>query len=321
MPSASLFPDAVQTAADSAGADSDLSNKGLGSRLPKRKGTGVAFALMKAAEAKARQDKAADYEQIVLDLEVPNWTSLFRSVPNGFLRSGLFTACSKKARAKYDGHKVASLANYDIRYSGSELRQDDFSVWIALMTRAKSQHLGDKLFFTAYSMLTELEWGVNSLGYKHLRECIERLKHTTLKIESNKGRAAYAGSLIRDYAYDAVDPNGKVLWAVRLEPDIAQLFVNETTTFLQWRKRTTLGSHSPLAQWLHGYFASHTECYPVSIAKLHELCESKEAHLRNFKIRVRRSLEQLVQENCLASYQIVNDFVHVDMPQRSLAAN
>lgn len=272
---------------------------------------------MKAQEARARLENP-NYEQAVLELVLPDWSELFRGVPNGFLRSGLFTARSKSIRNDIKGVKIASLSNFDVFYKGEELRQDDLSVWIALMTRAKKQPLGDKIFFVAYSLIKDLGWSLNSVSYARVKACIERLKLTSLKIGSKDQKSAYVGSLIRDFAYDLEDEQGNASWMIRLEPEIAKLFVNDSTTFLEWEERKALGTRSSLAQWLHGYFSSHTIPIPISIMKIHELCESGQKSLPNFKIRVRQALEQLVSSGCLQRYVITDEMVHVTKSPRRL---
>jgi TrfA protein len=291
------------------------SSQGL--RVRKGKMSGVDFANMKAKEAQARLANPS-YEQAVLELILPDWNELYRGVPNGFLRSGLFTARSKSIRNDIRGIKIASLSNFDIFYKGQELRQDDLSVWIALMTRAKKQPIGDKIFFVAYSLVKDLGWSLNSVSYGKVKACIERLKLTSLKIGSKDQKSAYAGSLIRDFAYDAIDEHGNMSWMIRLEPEIAKLFVNENTTFLEWEERKKLGTRSTLAQWLHGYFSSHTMPIPIAVAKIHELCESGQKSLPNFKIRVRQALEHLVTSGCLLRYTITNEVVHVTKAPRRL---
>lgn len=296
------------------------SSASQGSRVGKEKVSGTEFAKMKAKEAQERLSNPS-YEQTVLELVLPDWNDLFRGVPNGILRSGLFTARSKSVRNDIKGVKIASLSNFDVFYKGEELRQDDLSVWIALMTRAKKQPLGDKIFFVAYSLVKDLGWSLNSVSYARVKACIERLKLTSLKIGSKDQKSAYVGSLIRDFAYDAIDEQGDTSWMIRLEPEIAKLFVNENTTFLEWEERKKLGTRSTLAQWLHGYFSSHTTPIPISIGKVHELCESGQKSLPNFKIRVRQALEQLVSSGCLLRYVITNEIVHVTKAPRGLRAN
>jgi hypothetical protein len=57
---------------------------------------------------------------------------------------------------------------------------------------------------------------------------------------------------------------------------------------------------------------------PIAVAKIHELCESGQKSLPNFKIRVRQALEHLVTSGCLLRYTITNEVVHVTKAPRRL---
>ena len=280
--------------------------------------TSLEFAQLKARESLQKTPLQED-EQTVLNLALPAWTDEQRGIPNGFLRSGLFTASSRTLREDIKNAKIASLSNYDLTYSGSELRQDDLSLWISLMTRARGQAIGDKLFFSGYSLVKDLGWSLNSISYARAKACIERMKLTAVTIKSKNQKQAYAGALIRDYAYDESDGSGNASWMVRFEPTIARLFVNEAPTFLEWSQRKTLGTRSNLAQWLHGYFSSHSEPFPISVSKVHELSKSQQKSMANFKIRCREALELLIQCGCLVSYNInTGDMIHVVKAKRHL---
>ena len=72
----------------------------------------------------------------------------------------------------------------------------------------------------------------------------------------------------------------------------------------------------PLAQWLHGFYASHARPYPLRVETLHQLCGSEAKRLTDFKVDLRRSLEAVL-EACAAhdedfSYAIQGDLVHVE---------
>lgn len=270
-------------------------------------------------KAKAEAAKSAinvDYDQMLLQLMVPDFSDLYRGVPNPFLRGGLFTARSKSDRVSLPGVKVASLSNFDIEYKGEELRQDDLSVWMSLISRARNQPLGDKVFFTGYNLIKDLGWSMNTVSYARAKACIERLKLTSLKISSKDLKSAYAGSLIRDYAWDAIDGSGNAKWMIRFEPKIAQLFGNSNTTLLEWEERKLLGTRGTLVQWLHGYYSTHLVPIPMLVTKIHELCESEEKSIPNFTIRLRKALETLVLKEFLIRYRIEKGMVSVERSLR-----
>ena len=301
--------------ADQAVVDEPVVRQGRGLRVRSTsKPSSWEFAKAKAEAAK--NASTVDYDQMLLQLMVPDFSDVFRGVPNPFLRGGLFTARSKSERNNLPGVKVASLSNFDIEYKGEELRQDDLSVWMSLISRARNQPLGDKVYFTGYALIKDLGWSMNKVGYARAKACIERLKLTSLKISSKDLKAAYAGSLIRDYAWDAIDDSGNAKWMIRFEPKIAQLFGNSNTTLLEWEERKQLGTRGTLLQWLHGYYSTHGVPIPMLVTKLHELCESEEKSIPNFTIRLRKALETLLSIGFLVRYRIDNGLVSVERSLR-----
>lgn len=284
--------------------------KGLRSK-GSAKGSGLEFAQKKAAEALTRR-QAGNSDQAILQVMLPLWDDDRRGVPNPLIRSGLFSVRSTPKRHQFLDEKIASLSNIDVFYKGEELRQDDLSVWIALMTKARKQLLDAPIYFTGYELVKDLGWRMHSESYARAKACIDRLKFTSLKIASSNMKAMYAGSLIRDFAYDAMDEKGNAKWMVRLESKVAQMFLNENTTFLEWEQRKAIGPRASLTLWLHAFFSSHRDPLPIPVSKVHELCKSEQQSMANFKIRVRQSLETLVVIGFLVDYKVTNDMVKVD---------
>ena len=92
------------------------------------------------------------------------------------------------------------------------------------------------------------------------------------------------------------------------------LFATDQFTQIDWNIRQTLDG-KPLAQWLHGFYASHAQPLPISIAKLHTLSGSEAGELWKFTQTLRKNLDHLVdahQQHCQSfSYEIKDDVVHV----------
>lgn len=267
------------------------------------------WAKEKASEALARRQDAQ--EALVLQQVLPLWTDEHRGVPNPMIRSGLFGTKVSGNRLYLKGEAIASLSNFNIVYKGEELRQDDLSVWLALMNMAARQRFGDAIYFSGYELIKDLGWRMHSESYNRAKESISRLKANELKIQVKSGDSGYAGSLIREYAWSAMSPEGGEKWMVRFEPMIAELFREDSVTFLAWERRRQIGPRASLTLWLHSYFTSHREPFPITIQKLHELCKSDEKELRFFKRRVKASLERLVEIKFLTSFEIVGETVHV----------
>ena len=51
----------------------------------------------------------------------------------------------------------------------------------------------------------------------------------------------------------------------------------------------------PLAQWLHGFYASHAAPYPMRVETLHRLCGSEANELWKFAQTLRKALEAVAE--------------------------
>jgi hypothetical protein len=286
------------------------SRTGRGTRVSKSRGleAGLEFARKQAEEALARTRR--EVERRVLQDVLPLWDDDNRGIPNPLIRSGLFTVGNSEERKYVDKVLIHSLSNYQITYSGQELQQDDLSVWMALINMARGQAIADSIFFTGYRIIKDLGWRMHSETYKRVQASIQRLKVTGLTIHSPGKDKGYSGSLIREYAWTETDLNGNSCWMVRFEPRVIDLFQDDTTTFVEWETRKRIGTRATLALWLHAFYTSHTEPYPISVEKMHELCGSSDT-LSSFRRNVRLALERLVKEDFLSSYDVKNDLVHV----------
>lgn len=258
------------------------------------------------------------HEQLPLGL--PQWADENWGMPNSFARGSLFTAMksSNADREYYDGKTIASLSGINIEYRGQELRQDDYSVFLAILHFGRMYRLGEAVPFSAYSMLKELGWSLNSEEYVHLRECCARLSATNVTVTHDKGGSkGYAGSLLRSFAWK--DEAGQQLssWVVLLEPNIAQLFSGPTFTLINSAERKIIGGRSPLAQWLHSFLATHQKPLPISVNKYWELSASRNKDVNDFRRKIKIALSRLQEVGFLDNFTIRNDVVYVVRSPRS----
>ena len=63
----------------------------------------------------------------------------------------------------------------------------------------------------------------------------------------------------------------------------------------------------PLAQWLHGYYASHAKPHPLKIETIRELSGSSNKQKADFKRKLRDALNDLVEVGSLLSFDISDD--------------
>ena len=68
------------------------------------------------------------------------------------------------------------------------------------------------------------------------------------------------GNLIASAAKDEITQE----WVIELNPKLRTLFAPAQFTHVQWAVRHALDGQS-LAQWLHGFYASHASPYPNAI--------------------------------------------------------
>ncbi len=259
----------------------------------------------------ALQRSQSQIEQRVMQGILPLWDEENRGIPNPFVRSGLFTVGNSEKREYVVDMVIASLSNYEIKFTGAELHQEDLSVWMSLINLARAKPISEAIYFTGYQVIKDLGWRMHSDSYRRVQESIERLKVTGIKITTKGNESAYSGSLIRDYAWTERDDAGHTKWMVRFEPRISALFMEDTTTLLEWSVRKKIGTRSTLALWLHAFYTTHRDPIPNSLSKLHELCRSKDT-LSSFRRNIRNALEKLVEKEFLKSYSLDNDMLRVE---------
>lgn len=293
---------------DADGAAEEAPIKRSSARLPRSKSYDEALANVKARAADVAARKVVDYEARILQDSFPFWDDDNRGVPNPLIRGGLFGVGTSAKREFLPNMAVASLSNYEITYTGQDLQQDDLSVWMSLINLARKSPLSDKVRFTGYQLIRDLGWRMHSESYRRAQDSIERLKVTGIKIATKDKSEGYSGSLIREFAWADADENGNTKWMVRFEPRVSVLFMNDTTTMLEWETRKKLGTRATVAQWLHAFYATHRDPHPLSVQKLHELCRSN-AQISTFRRNLRNSLERLIEVGFLRSFQIINDQV------------
>lgn len=242
-------------------------------------------------------------------VQLPSWPEPTRGVPNGVLRSALFGAIKKGPRRYMEGEQIAALDGIEIRYTGQRLDQGDLDVWESVLHIVRLQAMGEKCRFTAYAMLKLLGKTDTGSNRETLHKRLMRLKANAVEVQ--QGRYSYAGSLIDDVYRDKETQE----YVLILNPKLRPLFAADQFTRIDWGVRHALNG-KPLAQWLHGYYASHAKPYPISVATLHKLCGSESVLLSDFKKDLRKALDAVTEAGAAHgqpfSNEIKDDLVHVE---------
>ena len=249
-------------------------------------------------------------------VQLPLWPEPVRAVPNGFLRSALFGAIAKGRRRYIDGEQLAALDGIEIRYTGQRLDQGDLDVWESVLHAVRLQELGSQCRLTSYALLKLMGKTDTGKNRATLNKRITRLVANAVTIK--QGRYTYIGGLIRF----AVKDEETQEWVIELDEKLRPLFAGDQFTQIEWAVRHELDG-KPLAQWLHGFYASHAKPFPMKVETLLRLCGS-ESELRRYRQTLGDALDA-VAEACAAhgegfSYEIRGDLVHVEKkasgPQR-----
>ncbi len=286
----------------------------LGTRQVKPIRDAVALSIELAEKAKHRNFVRVDSTPSV-SVKLPFWPELVRGVPNVALRSALFGAIKKGARPYLERYKIHAQEGISIVYTGARLDQGDLDVWELVLHLARQQVLGDECRVTAYHLLKMLGKTDSGKNREILSRRLSRMKATGVDV--SVGRFSYEGSLI-DEVYRAVESREYV---IRLNPKLRALFEVGQFTYIHWNVRHALDG-KPLAQWLHGYYASHAKPYPVSVGTLHQFCGSTAALLSDFKKDLRKALDAVAEaSNALGQpfkYELIGNLVSVEkQPTRS----
>lgn len=253
-----------------------------------------------------RIQKKVEERSLSKEVKLPNWPEAKRGTPNSFLRSALFSATQgkdDKDRPYLYGEIVASQEDIAIKFTGKQLNQDDLTLWEALVHLAKNEPLGNICKFTAYSILQSMSLGAGGDERERLHKGIIRLNACSVEISHN-GSRVYFSSLIDSGAKDELTG----YYTIQLNRQLIKLY--SQTTWIDLEQRLQLRK-KPLAQFLHGYYSSHKNPYPVKVKTLHNLSGSKNKRLSDFKQKVSAALDELVQIEFLLNYSIDEDIVTV----------
>ncbi len=276
-------------------------------------------ARIKDIEARARQRSRR--EQVVLApdgqenpmpanvVKLPLWPEAVRAVPNGFLRSALFGAIGKGRRRFMKGEPIAALEGIEIRYTGERLDQGDLDVWESVLQIVRFQAMGEPCRVTSYALLKLMGKTDTGKNRATLHTRITRLRANAVQIK--QGRYVYIGGLI-DEAYKDEETQE---WVIVLNPKLRALFEPNQFTQIEWTIRQELAGQ-PLAQWLHGFYASHAQPYPVRVATLLKLSGSEDVNPRSANQTLRKALTAVVKASEAHGqpfrYEIHNDLVRTE---------
>ena len=251
-------------------------------------------------QQRAAQEKRGPAEVI----QLPLWPEPKRGAPNAVLRGALFAAIQGKTRHRgLSEQLIATQDGVTIRYTGAQLDQADLDVWEQALHLVRTQDLGTECHFTEKGFLKALGRSTGKSDRTWLRSAISRL--TTATVEISNGRLTYGGSLV---SFSRDEDTGHTV--LEINPKLARFFSPTRWTQIDWAQRQQLRG-KPLALWLHGFYASHAEPYPLRVAYLHKLSGSQTNRLRRFKENLTQALSDLQATGAIRGFEIQGDLVPV----------
>jgi hypothetical protein len=238
------------------------------------------------ARAKARQVAATENPPSAKIIPLPLWPDELRGVPNVALRSALFGAIKRGPRRLLTRELVTSLDGYEIRYTGARLDQADLDVWEQCLHLAREGGVGCRLFFTAHGFLKSIHRSTGGKDMEWLKCAFARLASAVVEVKH--GKYAYFGPMIQQGARD--DETGQ--YGIEINPAIVALYGTDGWSQIDWEQRQQL-KKQPLAQWLHGFYSTHAEPYPIKVKTLHRLSGSESKQMYHFRAELREALTKL----------------------------
>lgn len=267
-----------------------------------------ALELVQEMASKAKRKPKIEQPRSKVVVQLPLWPDVVRGVPNAALRSALFGAIKKGARTYLERQEIRALDGTSIIYTGARLDQGDLDVWETVLHIARIQTLGDECRVTAYQLLKLLGKTDAGTNRDTLDRRLSRMKATGVDVKVGKFR--YEGSLI-DEVYRSEESREYI---IRLNPKLITLFADDQFTHVDWSVRHALNG-KPLAQWLHGFYASHAKPHPINVATLLALSGSENADPSSGRQTLRKAFEALTgackDNNQPFSYEIHGDLVYV----------
>jgi len=278
--------------------------------MTEKKTIGELIEWTRAMGEKAKQRERQPGKSLSRDLvQLPLWPEPVRAVPNGFLRSALFGAIGKGQRRFVKAEQLATVEGLNILLTGELFDQGDLDAYETLLHAVRLQELGSQCRVTSYALLKLMGKTDTGKNRATLHERITRLRGNTVEIK--QGRYTYLGGLVHEAAKD--EETGE--WAIELNPRLRLLFAPDQFTQIEWATRRALDG-KPLAQWLHGFYASHAAPHPMKVETLHRLCGSKTGEIWKFAQTLRKALDAVVEASAVHgerfSYEIRGDLVYVE---------
>lgn len=233
------------------------------------------------------------------------WSDVYRAIPNVLVRTALCTINRyglDTPRPHRNKTLIASQKNISMYVTGEETNQFDADVLMQLTHYQRNLPVGTLFSFSARQVLEDLGKPLNGRNHAELIASIHRLAKTYVELEQNDGDGPrfVSFNLVAQFARDDSESAPTQSWQVSFPSIVLELFAKDSYTRLVWEQSQMLDSS--LAKFLHRYFASHREPFPLTTAFLHDITGSNLTELRKFRANMKKALDELVSARFLLSW-------------------
>lgn len=249
----------------------------------------------RVSKGRAPTDVAAINTDVPLQMGF--WPDEVRGVPNAALRGALFSINQERELAK-KRQKLATVDGYQIVFKGERYNQRDLDLWEMLLHIGRQQTYGKHIEFVASDLLKALGRPTGGTDYEELKEDISRLMGGVVEITFADTKETFIGSLI----HNAYREETTQRYAIVFDEKMRKLY-DAGYTHVDWEQRRKLKGNS-LAQWLHGFYATHAAPLRYKVETIRELCGSTTGRLTDFRKALRVALEKLKTVGAITSWSI-----------------
>jgi len=231
-------------------------------------------------------ERKAKEEQEKRVVRLPAESNTNRAAPNAIIRSAVFGIVERGKRPDLKRAVIAAQNGYEITYTGERLDQTDFDVWLAIKHLCVPYPLGTEVTITTPEILKVLKRKDGRSTRKWLINSLRRMTECTIGMRTET--QGFLGHMIEYCKWD----DKTYTFAVTLSKNMAPFFEDKSYTLLKTEARNQLKKE--LTRWLHAYWSSHNEIYPIKDTTLYKLCGSK-GSIKQFREHLRKSLKELEQ--------------------------